>query len=1091
MTSTATVTILFTDVVGSVELRSRRGDESAHKLMEAHFELVRRQIEHHSGQEVKTLGDGFMVAFVSARGAVNCAVAVQQALADHNRNNPDEQVHVRIGLNTGEAIEKEGDLFGSAVDAASRIMSKAAAGQILVSESARSVIGSTQDIRLLDRGPFWLKGFPERWRLFEVLWREEEPSAVPAPPRMAERTPFVGREQERADLRRFLDRAKSGSGSLVMIGGEPGVGKTRITEELAAEADRHGFLTLTGHCYEMEGAPPYIPFIEILQTFIHLAEPEEFLEDLGEAAPEVAKLVPELRERLPDLPEPRKIPAEQERLYLFNKLSGFLGRQASKRPLLIIIEDLHWADESTLLLLQHIAQRLSEMPVLMVGTYRTTELDIARSLARALEELFRQRLAHDLPLKPLPETDVSAMLRGRSGQEPPSRLVETIYQETEGNPFFVEEVFKHLVEEEKLFDSEGQWHADLRVEETDVPRGVLLVIGRRLERVSEQCRRILARAAVIGRGVGFRLLNEVIELDEDTLFDAIEEAERAQLVSTVTRHGEDRITFAHEYIRQTLLNDLAAPRRRRLHLHVAEAMEQLYAGALDQNAADLAHHFYQAGGNPEKTIEYAILAAERATGQAAYEEAVAQYQRALQALEQQQPVDELRQCEVLLALGRVSGNASDPDCAQEAFSRVTEIAMKLPAPEQFVEAVLGLHRYKYLVGFQDKPFLDMMEEGLALLDEGDSPLRAALSGRLSSVLEYLHDERRFSLSEEAVAMARRIGDPRALYYALWGKTFVWNRPLPEKMIDAKEFAQLEQEIGAQEGVNWALLYLCHYHWEQGDMDAALADLAALQNIVAELAIPDTMSRVKFVESTYAQMVGNFDEAERLAFEGIALGQKVYKAGFTQQFNALMYIIRRMQGRLDEVEETWQLGTRQNPHILFRAIIAHLHLMLGREEQARKEYEGLAAHDFADVPRDVVMFHVLGDLSELAISFCDTRRAALIYDIWYPYADHLYMIGLGNGCCGATTHWLGMLAGTMQRWDDAAAHFENAIETNVRIGARPFLARSQHEYARMLIERNKSGDHDRARALLDEAIPTYRELGMPTFLENAEELMNGL
>lgn len=304
MPDTTTVTVLFTDVIGSVELRTSRGDESAHRIMEAHFDLVRRQIEQCSGQEIKTIGDSFMVAFASARSAVNCAVAVQRALAEHNNANPDEQVQVRIGVNTGEAIQKEGDLFGAAVDAAARVMSKAAGGQILVSEHTRGVIGTGEDVVLLDRGPFWLKGFPERWRLYEVLWQEEKISTSVVLPHIGYRTPFVGREDERADLRRYLDSARGGQGSLVMIGGEPGVGKTRITEELVAEARRHGFLTLTGHCYEMEGAPPYIPFVEIIESAVRVVRPDNLLNLLGDAAPEAAKLMPQLRQQFPDIPPP-------------------------------------------------------------------------------------------------------------------------------------------------------------------------------------------------------------------------------------------------------------------------------------------------------------------------------------------------------------------------------------------------------------------------------------------------------------------------------------------------------------------------------------------------------------------------------------------------------------------------------------------------------------------------------------------------------------------------------------------------------------------------------------------------------------------
>src|SRR3970040_1577431 len=218
MTSTTTVTVLFTDVVGSTDLRTSRGDAAAQEIMHAHDDLVRQQIEQHSGQEVKSIGDSFMVALDSARKAVDCAVAVQRALEEHNRRSPGQQVQVRVGLNTGEVVQEGDDLFGAAVDAAKRIESKAEGGHILVSEAVRAVIGSVKDLQFVDRGRFRLKGFPERWRLYEVVWHEEPPATTA--PLLVERTPFVCREAERAELRRCLDQVAAGHGAPRMIGGQ-------------------------------------------------------------------------------------------------------------------------------------------------------------------------------------------------------------------------------------------------------------------------------------------------------------------------------------------------------------------------------------------------------------------------------------------------------------------------------------------------------------------------------------------------------------------------------------------------------------------------------------------------------------------------------------------------------------------------------------------------------------------------------------------------------------------------------------------------------------------------------------------------------
>ena len=324
MTSTATVTVLFTDVEGSTNMTTRRGDEAAQAIIAHPAELVRQQVEQHCGHEVKSLGDGFMVAFASARKAVACAVGIQRALEEHNRQHPDQQVQVRIGLNTGEAIREEADLFGEAVNAAARIAAKAKGGQILLSEAVRGVLGRAKDVELVDRGRFRLKGFPERWRLYEAAWQEEE-RPIAAVPALVERTPFVGREAERAELRRLLDQAVRGQGALVMIGGEPGVGKTRLAEELLLEARQRGVLAWTGHCYEMEGASPYIPFVEILETAARVIPAAALRDALGDSAPEVARLMPELRRLFPDIPPPLELPPEQERRYLFNCVREFLA----------------------------------------------------------------------------------------------------------------------------------------------------------------------------------------------------------------------------------------------------------------------------------------------------------------------------------------------------------------------------------------------------------------------------------------------------------------------------------------------------------------------------------------------------------------------------------------------------------------------------------------------------------------------------------------------------------------------------------------------------------------------------------------------
>ena len=1094
-----TVTVLFTDVEGSTALTTRRGDEAAQEILRIQRDLVRREVKRHSGREVKSLGDGFMVAFASARRAVACAVGIQRALEQHNRQQPpDQQVRVRIGLNTGEVIQEEADLFGEAVNAAARIASKAKGGQILVSEAVRVIMGRAKDVELVDRGRFRLKGFPERWRLFEVVWHEE----VTAAPALLERTPFVGREEERAVLRRLLDQVAGGRGALIVIGGEAGVGKTRLAEELMAEARQRNMTALMGRCYEMEGAPPYIAFVEILEAAARVVRPEALREALGDAAPEVAKLMPELRRLFPDIPPPAELSPEQERRYLFNCIREFVERAGRAQPLFLVLEDLHWADDSTLLLIQHIAQRLSNMPVLILGTYRDVELDVARPLARALEELLRQRLAHDLALKRLPEAGVQAMLRGLSGQDPPPSLVQAVYRETEGNPFFVEEVFHHLAAEGKLFDAQGRWRSDLSIGELEVPRGVRLVIGRRLERVSEDCRRVLTTAAVIGRGFSFELLEALSEVDIDVLLDAVDDAERAHLITSAGDGREARFTFAHELIRQTLLSGLSPPRRQRLHLRVAEAMERVYPQTLEEYAAGLAHHLYQAGAaaGPEKTVRYLALAGDQAIRAVAYEEAEHLYQMALEVLDRSREPDESRRCELLLALGEAQRRAGRYDRSKETFRSAANIARDLRRPDQLVQAAVG-YGGPVLVPVHDPLEIDLLEEALETLGNADSALRARVLARLSLAL-YGTDawQREASVGQQAVDVARRIRDPRALIVALHALQFALFRPeagpeaVHQRLLLADEMARLADETGEAEmalvGHGWLFLDSL----ELGDICTADKEIETWAGLAEELRQPVYQHWATHVRAMRAIMDGRFEEGERLALEGLAIGQRAHyrsTAGAEQAaFGAQVFELRFLQGRLSEVEPTVRASVAEYPEIVgWRAALASIHSQLGREQEARAEFEKLSGGDFAAVPRDMSWLITLSLLSEVCAYLGDASAAAPLYELLLPYAGHNIVVGAPTVLCrGSASYDLGLLATTMGRWDDAARHFEDALQMNAKLGARPWLARTKHDCAAMLIRRDSPGDGDKAFRLLTEAIAMYRQFGMPKHQEMAEALL---
>ena len=452
---------------------------------------------------------------------------------------------------------------------------------------------------------------------------------------LADRTTFVGRETERSTLRRLLERVIGGEGGVAMIGGALGVGKTRIAAEFAAEASARGLVTLVGSCYDRENSLPFNPFVEILESAMAQSTSHDaFRAALGNDAGEMARLMPQLRRLFPDIPPPLELSPEQSRRILFNAVVELLGRSAASGPILLLFEDLHWADEGTLSLLNHIARSISKVPVLILGTYRDNEIDSAGPLAQTLDELLRIHMLERISLRGLPQSAVAEMIHALSEKEPPPDVVNLIYSGTDGNPFFVEELFRHLVERGKLMDANGEFRRDLNLAEIDVPQTLRLVIGRRLARLSDEARKILGPAAVIGRSFTFELLEASTKIDADSLLDCVEEVEKAALIYSTLGYPEASFQFSHELIRSVVLSELSAPRRQRLHLNVVSGIESVHASALEDQAGNLAHHLWQAGraADPDKTVHFLALAAQQALKQSAYEGALRYFQNALELL---------------------------------------------------------------------------------------------------------------------------------------------------------------------------------------------------------------------------------------------------------------------------------------------------------------------------------------------------------------------------------------------------------------------------------------------------------------------------
>ena len=712
MTETTTATVLFTDVVGSVGLRQQHGEKAAHAIMNAHEDIVRRQIAEHAGQEIKTTGDSFMVAFDSARKAVECAIDVQRALAAYNRSHPTQPVKLRIGLHTGEAMRSGHDLLGSSVDAAARIMARADADQILVSDILKAVLGAAKDLEFKDHKRVHLKGFAERWRLWEVVWQlpNDLMSLTGDAASGDGRTPYVGRSEERGTLRRLIERAASGTGAVALVAGEAGLGKTRLVEEIGREARARGMFVVGGQCRDMEGAAPYLPFVEAIEYGLAVAARDVFRTAMGDSGPEIARFVPKVRATFPDLPPPLALPSDQARHHMFENVCDFFARAAAIQPMMIVLEDLHWADESTILMLESVARRAERSALLVIGTYRDVDLVPGHPMLRGIEHLSRLVGTTRLSLKRMSASEVAEILKGLAGQEAPKGLVQLVFSETEGVPFFVEEVYRHFAEERRLTDANGKWLPEVAIGEIEVPETVRLVLGRRIDRIGEMAQGLLTTAACIGRVFTFDFLSLISDASEDALVDALEEAERARLV--IAEEGrQPRFVFAHEQIRQTLLGRLSFLRRQRLHRRIADALEKLHGPNLDEHVSDLAYHLTQAGAG-ERAAKYLHEVGVAAAARLATPEALAAFARAAE-LAGPGPVrrSALRaRGELLLGLYRGQEAAADLETA------VREAAAEQALSEE-MEALLRLGRAYYVMGLDSRPAITQSLQALERASE--------------------------------------------------------------------------------------------------------------------------------------------------------------------------------------------------------------------------------------------------------------------------------------------------------------------------------------------------------------------------------------
>ena len=621
-----TVTIMFTDVEESTRLLSTRGFTASHEIMKAYETIIDEKVGQHAGRRIKGLGDGFMISFGSARHGVECALDIQQAIAEYSKQNPERKLRIRIGVNTGEVVEEAGDIFGAAVNVAARVAGKAKGGEILVSEIVRQLVGPIAEMKFEFRGRYKLKGFPDRWRLHQVTPGEtKEVSQV-----LTSGEGFVDREHERLDIRMVMDRAATGNGSLIFLTGAPGIGTSRLASEIAGEAAAKGWLVLTGRCLEKDG-DAYGPFREVLAAAVAASTAKSLQEAAGHHGPLLATLAPSLRQKMRGMPAAPEVAADRIREQLFKALHAMLTGVQGNKPLLIVIDDMHWADEGTLMLLRDLAERINGSRMVVIATYWDTELDSGRPFATAASRLLRRRRAQRVTLSRLSDHDVERIVAGMA--EIPLTPVQLlgIQAATEGNPLFVEHSFLYIAESESMLGGGGRAQASYTEEDLELAQSVRGLIGRRIQRLSEPAQRMLVAAGIIGRDFDIPLLEAFGELAGHELRDALEEAMRGHFLAAA---GKETYRFAHELVRQRVLAALPLPRLQAYHLAVADTLERVYEKTSHEHASEIGYHLYQAGtaADASRTAFFLGQAARNALGVGAFEEVLRLVESTLQLL---------------------------------------------------------------------------------------------------------------------------------------------------------------------------------------------------------------------------------------------------------------------------------------------------------------------------------------------------------------------------------------------------------------------------------------------------------------------------
>jgi len=1067
--------VLFTDWVDSTRTAVRLGG-GADDLRRAHFALLRGALAATGGTEIKSLGDGIMAVFDSTVAAIACAEAIQQAAERHNARSP-EPMGIRIGISGGDVTVEDYDVFGIPVIEAARLCAEAQGSQILTTRVVQVLAGSGEAWRFADLGRRDLKGLEPGLETLEMQWASAEPSTLAGLPpgiaRALDGPDFVGRGSELDLLRDAWHAATARRRGLVLLEGEPGAGKTRLAAEIARRASEEGALILFGRC-DPDVPSPLRPWTAAVQQLVAAADPALLASHVTAHGGELTRMTPALADRVADLPAPREGDQDAVRLRLMDAVVELLTATAERLPVVLVLDDLHWADHASLVLLRHLL-RAEDTAVFVVATVRDAEADRGEAFQRVAGDLAREPGTQRITVEGIDGETTLALLHQLVGEvETAPALAAAVREETDGNPLFTIELLRHLRDRGDLasaLEAPGSW-----VSESATVRDV---ISQRVAGLGSDVGPLLCAAAILGRSFDLPVLADLVERPEGDVLALLERAAGASLlIEAPDRPG--RFTFGHGLMQHVLSDTLSPTRVQLLHRRAAELLED--RTVVDPaRAGQIAHHWFAAGERDRyRALDAAMAAADRALELLAPDEAATWLRRALALALTDFGEDDRRLAEVLLLLGDAERLAGD-----EAFRvhllTAAEIARRAGADDLLVRSALsnssGLNS-SFLV--RDDERIEVLRSALLVVPDEDLATRARLQATLASEL-WREREQRLSIGDAALHAARACGDPKVLVEVLYRRCLTIAEPdtLAERSTITAELLTLAATLDEPIWMLRASAERMRVCLEAGEAQEGV-EMARRQARIAPRtgsAIATYMARG--AESWLLARDGHYPEAEQAAQEAAQLGAGVAPDAFAT-LSAQLLPYRWDTGGLGELAElALQGGTAPGALSSQRAIVPLALAEAGRTTEARKAL-ATAVADGLPIDIDTLATTTAVLWGEGIARLADPAAAAALLPRIEPWSEQVAFSGVSN--FGSVARVCALLAALTGDDGAAASHFARAEELDRAGGFVGPLARTLADHGEWLVLR---GEHEAAAPRIAEAADLALRHGLRTIAERCD------